>query len=94
MAKKKEDKKEFVVYKVTDWRLYHDEDPFAKLIEDGLYYWEAHQLCNKLNIKSGLEPTGGYKVCHISDWEKHLEKFREYLEMKPLSEYKQLSLFE
>lgn len=90
---------EFVVYRASDWRLYHDSDPKAELIEDGLYWWEAHRLCNELNMNSGMQPTGGYKVCYIDDWKVHLMKYkRRVAEIKPLQNEKcfgqQMSLFE
>lgn len=45
-AKNKSEEKSFIVYRASDWRLYHFNDPKAELIETGLSYLEAHRRCD------------------------------------------------
>ena len=65
--------KAFMVYKVSDWQLYHHNDPNAEIIETGLGYWEARILCKRLGKESG-EPThlNRHKVCHEDDWNQQI----------------------
>jgi len=67
MKKYRSEEKEFIVYRASDWRLYHFNDPEAEIIKTGLTYWEASRLCDKLN-KEDLKFSGRYRLCHQDDW--------------------------